>query len=129
MIGVSADCNKIRVVRAFTVMALIMTAISFIPAWLGYNSRSDIIYRGISFLCNIAAAAFGIIAWAVFLSVPQVGLPGGEWSYSWAMGLMIGAWLLNIGIILSSVLPYPVQDLGTQKAIGEQTLHGRGMWR
>ena len=40
-----SSCVRTRVVRGFTVLALLFTSLAFVAAWLGANSVDDIMYR------------------------------------------------------------------------------------
>ena len=43
-----SSCVRTRVVRGFTVLALIFTSLAFVAAWLGANSVDDIMYRSVA---------------------------------------------------------------------------------
>lgn len=43
-----SSCVRTRVVRGFTILALIFTSMAFVAAWLGANSIDDIMYRSVA---------------------------------------------------------------------------------
>src|SRR5689334_12720916 len=97
------DCDYVRTTRAFTIIALCLTALSFVWAWLGYNSFDDIMYRFPAMLLSLLAMACGLIGWAVWLAMAR-GYSA-DWSYGWSMGLVLGAWLLNLAAAVTMMIP------------------------
>ena len=110
-------CALLRTVRAFLIIAIILTAAALLANYFAsFNSAPFIVPRNYATLFALAAAVSGLIAWAAFLAEAS---RRDDYRYGWAFGLLTAAWILNVISAALLWFTFPRAPMTTQTAATE----------
>ena len=120
---VTDQCNAWRAVRAFLVLAILASALAFLVLYLAsFTKLRYAPLRAPGFLLSFLAGLFGLIAWAIFISVSRSNTAYtphaayNDWTYGWSFALLTAAWPLQWLCILFAAIPFPYHPSAYDRA-------------
>lgn len=129
---VTAQCNELRAVRAFAVIATIFTGLALACMYLtSFTSVPFYPLRNASVGLSLIAGICGLIAWAIYLDLSRHD-EYDNWRYGYGFGMLTGAWVLNWLCTLLTASPWPYSGReyrydGRGRLVNETTTTGHAV--